>query len=118
MFMYLRLIMAVALTFTSTAVLAHGSGQHVLGTVMAIDADHMEVKTSKGATVSVKLTKETRFKEKGNPKSTELPVAGDRVVIDAMKEKKVLTAIEVHFSAAKRASAPAPPAASAPGPSH
>ncbi len=93
---------------------AHGTGQHVLGTVTAIDATHIEVKTPKGGTVSVNLTKQTRFKEKGNPKGIQPPAVGDRVVIEALrdeKDKKVLTATEVHYSAAgstaKQAPAPA-----------
>lgn len=89
---------------------AHGTGQHVLGTVTAIDAKHIEVKTQKGAIVSVNLTKQTRFKAKGNPKSTEPPSVGDRVVIETTrdeKDKKVLTATEVHYSTAKAAPAPA-----------
>lgn len=100
-----RLIVVFAFLLMSATVSAHGSGQHVLGTVTAIDEKHIEVKTPKGAAVSVKLTKQTRFKEKGNPKSTEPPAVGDRVVIEAMKENKVLTATEVHYSAAKNAPA-------------
>lgn len=114
--MFRHLIVVFAFALTSATAFAHGSGQHVLGTVIAIEADHIEVKTPKGATVTVKLTKDTRFKEKGNPKSTELPVAGDRVVIDAIKDNKVLTATDVHFSAAKKAATP--PAATTPAPAH
>jgi hypothetical protein len=87
---------------------AHGTGQHVLGTVTAIDANHIEVKTPKGNTVDVQLNKQTRFKEKGNPMGTNLPEVGDRVVIEATKEDKALTATEVHFSTGKRAPSPAP----------
>jgi hypothetical protein len=104
------LTFAVALLGLSTFTWAHGTGQHVLGTVTAIDGQHIEVKTPKGATVSVALTQQTRFKQKGNPKSTERPSIGDRVVIEATKDetdKTALTATEVHYSAAKNAPAPA-----------
>lgn len=97
---------AAALVLTSSFAFAHGTGQHVLGTVTAIDAKHIEVKTPKGATVSVALTKQTRFKQKGNPKSTEPPSVGDRVVIEATrdeKDKKLLIATEVHYAAAGHA---------------
>ena len=107
------LLLAASVLFLSPLAYAHGTGQHVLGTVSAIDADHVEVKTQKGATVSVKLTKDTRFKEKGKSKSTQRPEIGDRVVIEATKENNVLTATDVHFSAGKRAAAsamPPPPA--------
>lgn len=105
--MVLRLLFAVAFLFVSAIAFAHGSGQHVLGTVTAIDEKHVEVKTPKGATVTVKLTKQTRFKEKGNPKATEPPAVGDRVVIEATKDDNVLIATEVHYSAARHAPAAA-----------
>jgi hypothetical protein len=101
-------LLAFTLLTISTLSWAHGTGQHVLGTVTAIDAQHIEVKTPKGATVSVTLTKDTRFKQKGNPKASQPPAIGDRVVIEATKDdadKKVLTATEVHYSAAKTAPA-------------
>jgi hypothetical protein len=106
--MIARWVLALAVLFTAPAlVLAHGSGQHVLGTVTAIDETHVDVRTPKGATVSVKLTAQTRFKQKGNAKSVEPPTVGDRVVIEASKNNKVLTAIEVHYSAAKNVPAAA-----------
>lgn len=110
-----HLILAALILFSSATAFAHGSGQHVLGTVTEIDRDHIQVKTQKGGSVTVKLTKDTHFKEKGNPNSSELPVAGDRVVIDAVKEKKGLVATEVHFSPAKKAAA-SPTPAPAPAP--
>ncbi|MCS6293994.1 MAG: hypothetical protein H8J66_13050 [Nitrospira sp.] len=107
-----HLVLACALVFTSSAAWAHGSGQHVLGTVTAIDGAHIEVKTQQGKMVSVMLTKQTHFKAKGNPSSTEPPAVGDRVVIEATKDKKTLTATEVHYSAAKKlAASPQAPAA-------
>jgi hypothetical protein len=108
-----HLVLACALVFTSAAAWAHGSSQHVLGTVTAIDGTHIEVKTQQGKMVSVMLTKQTHFKAKGNPSSTEPPAIGDRVVIEATKDKKTLTATEVHYSAAKKVAAP-PPAPAAP----
>lgn len=84
---------------------AHGSSQHVLGTVTAIDEKHIVVRTPKGTAVSVKLTKQVLFKDKSNPKSTEPPAVGDRVIIEATKENKVLTATVVHYSAARHAPA-------------
>ncbi len=100
------ILTACFLTLTSTA-FAHGTGQHVLGTVVAIDAKHLEIKTQKGATVDVQINKQTRFKEKDRPKSTNLSEVGDRVVIEAVKDEKTLTATEVHFSSMKKAAPPA-----------
>lgn len=119
-----RLVLtALFLTLTLTA-FAHGTGQHVLGTVVAIDAKHLEIKTQKGTTVEVQINKQTRFKEKDQPKSTNLPQPGDRVVIEAVKDEKnekTLTATEVHFSSMKKAAPPTPAVtqqAPSPAPTH
>ena len=108
--MWFRLILTLTCIFIPTVGFTHGTGQHVLGTVTAIDATHIEVKTSKGRTVDVQFNKQTRFKEKGNPKGANFPVVGDRVVIEATKDDKVLLATEIHFSAAKRVPVPMQPA--------
>lgn len=107
--MWLHAVLALICLVISTPAFAHGTGQHVLGTVTAIDATHLEIKTPKGKTVDVQFTKQTRFKEKGNPKGTNLPAVGDRVVIEATKDDKALIATEVHYSSGKRAPAPVQP---------
>ncbi|MDP1770278.1 MAG: DUF5666 domain-containing protein [Nitrospirota bacterium] len=107
--MMYRSILVCLFSFMATTAFAHGTGQHVLGTVTAIDATHVEVKTPKGKTVDVQVNKQTRFKEKGNLKSTNVPVVGDRVVIEATKDNKVLRAIEINFSSATRVPAPVQP---------
>ena len=111
--MWLRLILTLTCLFISTASFAHGTDQHVLGTVMAIDAKHVEVKTPQGLTVDVQINKQTRFKEKSNPKGANVPVVGDRVVIKATKgdkkNDKVLLATEINFSAAARVPTPMQP---------
>jgi len=87
--------------FTVTMALAHGEGQHVLGTVATIDQKRLKIKTQQGTIVEVQLNKQTRFKEKGNPKGTNHPAVGDRVVVETVEDNNVLTAIEVHCSATK-----------------
>jgi hypothetical protein len=84
---------------------AHGTGQHVLGVVTAIDATHIEVKTPKGQSVSVRLTDKTLYKAKNHRMKT-MPKVGDRVVIDAEKETTGLVATEVHFADSKPKPAP------------
>ncbi len=104
------MIMLSAFSFLSTTAFAHGTGQHVLRTVTAIDETHIEIKTPKGDSVSVAIDKNTKYKAKRAPKSNEPPEVGDRVVIEATKdEKKGLIATEVHYAAAKRVPPPAPP---------
>ena len=114
--MFHRLLFAIIMIFAATTAWAHGTGQHVLGTVTVIDQKHLEIKTTKGATVEVQINKLTRFKEKGNPKGTNLPSVGDRVVVEATKDNNVLTATEVHFSAANKVTQHTPPAPTQPVP--
>jgi hypothetical protein len=98
-----RFVLVALFMSLASPAFAHGTGQHVLGTIVAIDSKHLEVKTQKGTTVDVQINKQTRFKEKDHPKSTNLPTVGDRVVIEAIKDDKTLTATEVHFSSLKKA---------------
>ena len=107
--MWLRVIVTLACFCISTPSFAHGTDQHVLGTVTAIDATHVEVKTPMGGTVGVRVNKQTQFKEKNNPKGANVPAVGDRVIIKATKDDKVLLATEIHFSAGKRVPVPMQP---------
>ena len=77
---------------------AHGTDQHVLGTVTAIDATHIEVKTAKGGSVTVKVTDQTRFTSKAVKQPKQPPQVGDRVVIDVISEGTAITATEVQYS--------------------
>lgn len=99
--MFHRSLLAIIFLFTATMAFAHGEGGHVLGTVTTIDQQRLEIKTQKGAIVEVHLNKQTRFKEKGNAKGTNLPAVGDRVVVETVEDNNMMIATEVHFSAAK-----------------
>jgi hypothetical protein len=60
--------------------LAHGGG-HVMGTVTALTAERIDVKTKDGKTVSVPLTKTTKVLQ-GDEKATRKDVhIGSRVVV-------------------------------------
>jgi hypothetical protein len=103
-----RLIAAGVVLFLSLwpFPMASATGQelsHVLGIVTAIDAKHIEVKTAKGSIVSVLLNKQVRYKNKSNPKSTDPPAVGDRVIIEASKDDKTkkVAATVVHYSPVK-----------------
>ena len=104
--MWLRVIMILTCLFIATPSFARGADLHVLGSIMAIDATHVEIKTPKGQSVNVQLNKQTRYKDESNPKGANRPAVGDRVVIAATKgEKKganLLVATEIHFSSTKR----------------
>ena len=88
--------MVLFLVFTTLAA-AHGSEQHVMGTVTAMSANSISVKTSKNETTTVALTTDTKFIKSGSPaKATDLKV-GDKVVIHAEKAGDKLTAHTVKF---------------------
>lgn len=114
--MWLPLIVTLICLFMSTPSFARGTDQHVLGTVTAINARHIEVKTSKGP-VEVQINNRTRYKDQHNPNSTNMPEVGDRVIVVATKNEKkgakkgdpLLVATEIHFSAAKRVTTPTEP---------
>ena len=110
---YHRLIAAGVVLFLSfwPFSMASATGpesSHVLGIVRAIDAKHIEVKTAKGPVVSVLLNKQVRYKNKSNPKSTDPPAVGDRVIIEASKDdtNKKVTATVVHYSPVKNVPLP------------
>lgn len=115
--MWLGLIMTLTCLAISAPSFAYGADQHVLGTVMAIDARHIEVKTPRGP-VDLQVNKKTQFKDQHNPKSANLPEVGDRVIVMATKNDKkglkkgdlLLIATEIHFSTAKRVPASVQPA--------
>jgi hypothetical protein len=100
------LVMALVLICSPGLVAAHGSGQHVLGVVTAIDSVHIEIKTPKGQAVSVRLTDKTKYKAKNLRRTKSTPQVGDRVVIEAEKDQTGLIAIEVHFSDSKPKTTP------------
>lgn len=92
----------------STIVLAADTDLHVLGIVTAIDTTHIEVKTAKGPVVSVLLSKQVKFRNKSDPKSSDPPNVDDRVIIEATKDDKTkkLSATVVHYSPVKTLSPP------------
>jgi hypothetical protein len=75
--------------------------QHVMGTVAAVDASHVEVKTTDGKTVSVVLTPETKYvQSSGAAAKAETLTTGTRVVIDVEKKGDNLEAHQVHIGKA------------------
>ena len=79
-------------------VFAHGKGTHVMGTVTALDAQHVVVKTKDGKTISIQLNSKTTYR-KGTAAATGADLkVGDRVVVDATGEGDMLTASEIRFS--------------------
>jgi hypothetical protein len=87
----------ILLTGLSAALaVAHGGHPHVLGTVTALTADHIAVKTKDGKTVSVPFTAATKFLKGDQPATAADAKVGSRVVVH-LGEGDV--AVEVHLPA-------------------
>lgn len=76
---------------------AHGKG-HVLGTIAAVAADHLDVTTTDKTTVTVKLTKETRYFEGEAAADASAARVGLRVVVHLANDG---SAAEVHLPKAE-----------------
>jgi ribosomal protein S1 len=86
--------------FFHSSVLAHGGKPHVMGTVTALDAQHVVVETKEGKTISIVLNTETKYR-KGQTAATGADLkVGDRVVVHTAGKGDTLTASEIHFSSA------------------
>jgi hypothetical protein len=92
----------VVLVFPTLA-FAHGGGMHVMGTVAALDAQHVVVKAQDGKTMSVLVNDKTTYR-KGAAAATSVDLkVGDRVVVHTTGKGDPLTAGEIHFSSAGEA---------------
>jgi hypothetical protein len=66
---------------TATLAWAHGGNGHVMGTVKATAADHIDVQTTDGKVVSVPLGKATRFYQGKAKVPASTVQIGRRVVV-------------------------------------
>src|SRR5262245_25056631 len=95
-------VMAVMLAFDVSAY-AHGSEQHVMGTVTEITDHSVSVKIADGSVKTVEFDAQTKFL-KGTAAITSKDVlVGSRVVIHAKKHNDGLLATEVKIGAAATA---------------
>jgi hypothetical protein len=91
---------ALALAFClalAGPLLAHGGFTHVMGTVTAMDATHVEVKTRAGKVVSVKLTEATKYMKSGKAAAASDMQLGERVAVEAKGHGTDLEAAEVRL---------------------
>ena len=92
-----RMILLVAFVmFAAGVAAAHGTDQHVMGTVTAISDNSITVQTAAQA-VTIYTMAETKFVKSGAPASIKDLKLGDRVVIHAGKMNDKLMAHEVRF---------------------
>jgi ferric-dicitrate binding protein FerR (iron transport regulator) len=106
------LALAVAL-FLPAAASAHTGHVHkVMGTVTAVTATQLDVKTTDGKTVIVVLDGKTTFKQGTAKAGADVVKIGERVVVSALQPtgSKTMTATIVQVAKAPVAKAPAAPA--------
>jgi Domain of unknown function (DUF5666) len=87
-------------------VFAHQAHTHVMGTVAALDANHIVVKNAEGITTSIALTDETKYRRGKTATSRADLKIGDRVVVEATKRGDRMIASEVRFSSEAGKKAP------------
>ncbi|MBX3331795.1 MAG: hypothetical protein KF722_15415 [Nitrospira sp.] len=85
---------------------AHGEGQHVFGTITALDRAEIQVLTVEGKTVSIHTATETKYRNKGRRGGGSVPQVGDRVAVDVTKKDGKLMATEVQFSSSAKQQKP------------
>jgi hypothetical protein len=101
-----RILTVSAVLFFSTFVFAHGSEQHVMGTVTKIQEGSIVVNTKEGDTKTVMVTPTTKF-VKGTATATQKDLrVGDRVVIHAAPMGEMLHATEVKIGNAPKGAEP------------
>lgn len=76
----------VALAFPAIA-LAHGGGEHFMGTVKAVDEKGMTVATKDKKDVKVVFDHKTRFEKDGAPSDVKAVSVGERVVVHTAKKE-------------------------------
>jgi hypothetical protein len=98
----MKLFVAMMLSLLlTTAALAHGGMEHVLGTVSAVSDHSITLKTTSGETREVGVDGSTKFMRGQTSVSLSDVHVGDRVVIHATKHDEKLQASEVQLGAAK-----------------
>ena len=99
----LALMIAASLGLASFPLLAHGGAPHLKGTVSAIAADQITVKSADGQESPAKLTPQTRFLRGKTSGQREDLHEGDRVVVHTRKQGEALEAVEVHYATPAKA---------------
>ena len=84
------LAISITMILMSALVLfAHGDAEHVMGTISAIQGDHVTVKLQDGKTQMVMLGKDTKYFNGEKKAKKEDVKVGTRVVIDAKMDTKM-----------------------------
>jgi hypothetical protein len=97
-----------ATAFAFEAAAHEGHDHKVMGTVSAVDQNHLEVKTRDGKTTTFVLDANTRVLRDKTPIKTADIEVGERVVVTAAQAKEGMVAKEIRVAASSRGSTKKP----------
>jgi len=88
--MFRRLATFFTIVCVSAALsFAHGDATHLVGTITAIEGDHIQIKDQAGKAVMVMLLKTTKYLKSDKPSTKAELKVGTRVLIDAKMDEKM-----------------------------
>ena len=101
-----RLLILASILILPGFALGHGDAAHIMGTVTAMESDHVVVKTTKGDSVSLAFQPQTIFQQNGIHKKDARPQVGDRLVAEVTKkglpQNRDWVATEITFATPKK----------------
>ncbi len=101
-----RVVVLASMLILPGFVWGHGDAAHVMGTVTAMEADHIVVQTTKGDSVSLAFQPKTIFQQNGIHKKDARPQVGDRLMAEVTKkglpENRDWVATEITFGTPKK----------------
>ena len=91
-------LLTIGLAFgLNTLLYAHGDHQHVMGRVIKVEATRLQIRTTEGKTVSLRLTDQTKYFRGQTIVRSDAVETGSRVVVDASRDGDRLIAQEVRI---------------------
>jgi hypothetical protein len=100
-----RLLILASVLILPALAWGHGDASHVMGTVTAMQTDHVIVKTPKGQTLSLAFQPQTIWQQDGIHQKDARPQIGDRLVAEVTKKglpaNRDWVATEITFATAK-----------------
>lgn len=81
-----RLLVLTSILIIPAFAWGHGDASHIMGTVTAIEADHVVVTTTKGHSLSLAFQPQTIFQQNGIHKKDARPQVGDRLMAEVTKK--------------------------------
>ena len=90
-----KIISFLAVMLLAVSAVAHGSGEHLMGTVKAIDASSITVETTDGHATTAVIDAATKFERSDQPSKREDVVVGEKVVVHSNKVGDSLHALVV-----------------------